>query len=128
MELLPVLNRKEREAVANDIRDAAERIQTRGFAKFVRHATERFVSRGQADRVEAVCLIGAFEPNSGEFAEILAPQALNVIAAWLPVDTDRRHVGDRIVTWNNAQERTKEEVMGMLQTVADKVEAGILEV
>lgn len=128
MNLLTVYVIKHRDAVAGDIRAAAQRILDRGFAKFVRHASFGNVESGYADRVGAVCLLGAFEPSSGSSAEDLAPQALNIIATWLPVDTNRTHVGDRIVTWNNASERTKDEVLGMLQTVADKVEAGILEV
>ena len=126
IEKLHVAHPKTPAQVAADLCEAAARMTERGFAKFNRHADEDTVERGYAEHLGAVCLIGAFEPYRDMWAELRCPQALNVLAAFLP-GTDPK-VLFRIVCWNNARERTKEDAIQALLTTAEKVEAGILSV
>ena len=125
---LLVVCRKTPAQVASDLREAAKRIIKRGFAKQYRHAGQCAVKNGFAERVGAVCLLGAFEATKTRFAEEHCPQALNVLAKFLPKSLGETSVGGVITRWNNAPERTKKDVLQVLLTTAEKVEAGILSV
>ena len=132
--LIPVHTKKSTTEVVADLRDAAQRLRTRGFAKFVRHAQSYDTDnkpRTYAEKVGSVCLLGAFEACSGwPCAENSAPQALNVLARFL-VDHENcrsEYASSVLAEWNNADERTKADVLQVLDTVAGKVETGILAV
>lgn len=130
IEKLHVAHPKTPAQVAADLCEAAARMTERGFAKFNRHADEDTVERGYAEHLGAVCLIGAFEPYRDMWAELRCPQALNALATFLhdTLFSYKEKTLHRIVIWNNAPERTKEDAIQALLTTAEKVEAGILSV
>ena len=88
-------------------RDAAQIIRERGHAK-----GELKTNDGR------LCLIGALYEVLGEQEE--RPP---VLVTWPPYLAVRRVLADRWVSlWNDAPERTPEEVIAALETAADKLE------